>query len=387
MNSKTESEVNLKVSGLDNFSFAETKLSHVNGEEGHLIIGGYPVQDLAKATSFEALCHLLLRGSLPNHHELKEMSERLGEQRVNVFALLGLTCQTTKDFATTGSIKTLPTNGMDYLRATLAGLDIGEESDDHAIKMIAAMAVAAAAWNRLRLGLHPIAPDPQLSHADDYLRMAVGTKPDPRLSAALNSYFVTVADHGMNASTFTARVIASTGSDLASSIVGGIGALKGPLHGGAPGPVLEMLEEIGTPENAEIWLERELQAGRRIMGMGHRIYRVRDPRAAVLEKAILQLEEAGIKSRRLSLARAVERAAAALLAKRYPDRALKANVEFYTAVILDAIGLPPELFSPTFACGRVVGWCAHVDEQRKFGRLVRPQSTYVGPLNQLNKGS
>jgi citrate synthase len=184
----------------------------------------------------------------------------------------------------------------------------------------------------------------------------------------------------MNASTFTARVVASTGSDLVSSIVAAIGALKGPLHGGAPGPVLDMLDAIGEPPRAEAWLEGELAAGRRLMGMGHRIYRVRDPRAAVLERALERLETSGVRTSRLSLARAVERAAEGVLAKRHPDRALKANVEFYTAVLLDAVGLPRTLFSPTFAVGRAAGWCAHVAEQRAHGRLIRPASRYVGRM-------
>jgi citrate synthase len=201
---------------------------------------------------------------------------------------------------------------------------------------------------------------------------------------ALDAYLVTVIDHGMNASTFTARVVASTGSDLVSSIVAAIGALKGPLHGGAPGPVLDMLDAIGEPSRAEAWLEAEIGAGRRLMGMGHRIYRVRDPRAAVLERALGELEGSGVRATsapgRLSLARAVERAAEGVLAKKHPDRALKANVEFYTAVLLDAVGLPRTLFSPTFAVGRSAGWCAHVAEQRAHGRLIRPASRYVGKM-------
>ena len=183
----------------------------------------------------------------------------------------------------------------------------------------------------------------------------------------------------MNASTFTARVVASTGSDLVSAIVAAIGALKGPLHGGAPGPVLDMLDAIGHPAHARAWLEADLAAGRRIMGMGHRIYRVRDPRAAALEHAISVLERTGAVGDRLALARAVERDAERLLTDRHPERSLRANVEFYTAILLEAIGIPRTLFSPTFAASRVVGWCAHVDEQRRVGRLIRPASTYVGP--------
>src|SRR5262249_12420096 len=178
-------------------------------------------------------------------------------------------------------------------------------------------------------------------------------------------------------STFTSRVVASTASDLISAIVAAVGALKGPLHGGAPGPVLDMLDAIGTPANAEAWLIGELAAGRRIMGMGHRIYRVRDPRAAVLETGLKALGDIG--TGRLALAHAVESAAAKILRERKPDRPLAANVEFYTAVLLDAVGLPREQFSATFAVGRVAGWAAHVIEQRRTGKLIRPGSRYVGP--------
>jgi citrate synthase len=206
--------------------------------------------------------------------------------------------------------------------------------------------------------------------------MATGGGAD---AAALEAYLVTVAEHGMNASTFAARVVASTGSDLVSSIVAGLGALKGPLHGGAPGLVLDMLDAIGEPERAEAWLKGELEAGRRIMGMGHRIYRVRDPRAAVLEKAVEALERGGVAGSRLRLARATEKAAETALSARHAGRPLRANVEFYTAVVLEAVGLPREAFTATFAVGRVAGWCAHVAEQRRVGKLIRPSARYVGP--------
>jgi citrate synthase len=240
--------------------------------------------------------------------------------------------------------------------------------------------VFAAAWSRHSRGLAPIAPDANASHAADYLHMLRGTPVTTHEAAGMDAYLVTVIDHGMNASTFAARVVASTASDLVSSVVAGIGALKGPLHGGAPGPVLDMLDAIGSPDRAAPWLLGEVAAGRRIMGMGHRVYRVRDPRAAVLESAFERLEHAGIASGRLALARAVERAAEGVLAERYPDRGLKANVEFYTAVLLDALGVPREAFTPTFAASRVAGWIAHVREQRATGRLIRPASRYVGPV-------
>ena len=240
-------------------------------------------------------------------------------------------------------------DGMEALRAARAHLhSTGDDAAD-AIAAIGAAPVFVAAWNRRRIGLEPVAPSPALSHAADYLRMTLGVTPSDEAARAVDAYLVTVIDHGMNASTFTARVVTSTGSDLISAVVAAVGALKGPLHGGAPGPVLDMLDAIGEPARAETWLLNELAAGRRIMGMGHRIYRVRDPRAAVLEQAVKPL----------------------------------AYVEFYTAVLLDAAGLPREQFSATFAVGRIAGWAAHVLEQRRVGRLIRPASRYVGPIPKL----
>jgi citrate synthase len=252
------------------------------------------------------------------------------------------------------------------------------EGEAMGAKLVGAVAVFAAAWVRGRQGLAPVPPDPSLPHAADYLRMIHGTAPDAARASGLDAYLVTVADHGMNASTFAARLVASTGSDCVSAITAGIGALKGPLHGGAPGPVLDMLDAIGAPERASAWLEEELREGRRIMGMGHRVYRVRDPRAAVLEKQVERLSRAGRSTGRLQLARAVERAALGVLRTRYPHRPLHANVEFYTAVLLDSLGLPASLFTPTFAVGRASGWYAHIQEQRRTGRLIRPASRYVG---------
>ncbi|MFO0650804.1 MAG: citrate/2-methylcitrate synthase [Polyangiales bacterium] len=264
---------------------------------------------------------------------------------------------------------------MDALRASVAHLSGALDAPS---SIAGAVAVFAAAWARRRAGLAAIAPDPSLSHAADYLRMVRGDAVTDAERAAIDAYLVTVSDHGMNASTFTARVVASTGSDMVSSVVAALGALKGPLHGGAPGPVLDMLDAIATPDHAVAWLEGELSAGRRIMGMGHRIYRVRDPRAAVFEKALERLESKGFSTGRLALARAVERAAEGVLRAKHPTRPLHANVEFYTAVLLDTLRVPREAFTPTFAVGRVAGWCAHVREQRACGRLIRPASRYVG---------
>ena len=264
-------------------------------------------------------------------------------------------------------------DAMDALRTALGHLRPTGDDVADALSTLGAAPVFVAAWNRRRAGAPPIAPDPALGHAADYLRMSTGQAPSPEAATALDAYFVTVIDHAMSASTFTARVITSTGSDLISAIAGAIGALKGPLHGGAPGPVLDMLDAIGEPARAEPWILGELAANRRIMGMGHRVYRVRDPRAAVLETAVRPLS-----SKNLELARAVEAAASKILRERKPDRPLAANVEFYTAVLLDAVGLPREQFAATFAVSRIAGWSAHVIEQRRVGKLIRPASRYVG---------
>jgi citrate synthase len=336
--------------GLEGVVVAETELSDVQGEAGRLIIAGAEVEQLAGRVGFEDVA--------------ARMMPRLdlGRGRTRAWAAL--------------DVPPLE-NRMDALRAAIARL----EGDDAEL-VVGAMAVFAAACSRRARGLDPIAPDPSLDHAADYLRMLTGRAPAP-LARAMDAYMVTVIDHGMNASTFAARVIASTGTDLVSAVTGALGALKGPLHGGAPGPVLDMLDAIGSPDRAEDWLRAELRAGRRIMGMGHRVYRVRDPRAAVLESQVQRLEVASEGSEvaaKLALARSVERSAERLLAERHKDRALRANVEFYTAVLLDAIGVPRDAFTITFAAARVCGWCAHVLEQRRKGRLIRPSSRYVGAM-------
>jgi citrate synthase len=354
--------------GLEGVVVAETSLSEVDGERGRLVIAGRDVEDIAGVLSFEELC-LALWQQVPGITDAAELRRALGAERALAFAQLpGL-----------GRSLSL-VDGMDALRAAIAQLTAeGSTPWQLNVRLVAACAVFATAWLRRRQSKEPIPPDPAAGHVADLLRMALGES-TPSRAAGLEAYLVTVSDHGMNASTFTARVIASTGSDAVSAVVGALGALKGPLHGGAPGPVLDMLDSIERPEAAEPWLERELLAGRRIMGMGHRIYRTRDPRAAVLERAVERLERSGVRTPRLQLARAVERAAENVLRRKHPDRPLRANVEFYTAVLLDCLGLPREVFSPLFASGRMVGWTAHVDEQRRTGRLIRPESRYIGPV-------
>jgi citrate synthase len=353
--------------GLEGIVVAQTKLSHVDGEQGRLVIAGHDVEQLAGSRTFEDVCALLwsLSGDPAEH-----VVELLGAARMKAFAILPLL----------GDALRQPV-AMDALRTALSHLP----ESASAAQLVGAAAVFTAAWQRTQAGKAPLAPNAALPHGRDLLAM-LGLDASPMHAAGLDAYLVTVADHGLNASTFAARVIASTGADRVSAVVGAVGALKGPLHGGAPGPVLDMLDTIGDSARAEDVLRAQLGRGERIMGMGHRIYRVRDPRALVLERAVERFESELTRSnaangdtrQRLALARAVERSSERLLAERQPSRALRANVEFYTAVLLEALGLSRELFSAVFACSRMLGWTAHYSEQRATGRLIRPASTYVG---------
>ena len=363
--------------GLDGVVAARTLLSHVDGLAGELIIGGYELKEIAGRLSFEEASHLLWRGALPGRDELVALRRELASLR----ALPEETLRVVR-----ASVAAPPIDALRMACATLS-LDVADPNDISAAadlqdaKMLAArFPTIVAAHARLGAGKQPLPPREDLSHAANFLYMVHGKEPDPIAARALDTYWVTVIDHGMNASTFAARVIASTRSDMVSAVTGAVGALKGPLHGGAPGPVLDMLVDIGAAENAERWLERELAAGRRIMGFGHRVYKVRDPRAEVLSRAVEEMSSARLEDRKLfDLARAVEQTALRVLEEHKPGRNLKTNVEFYTALVLQSLGLEPRSFVAMFACGRVAGWCAHVIEQHAEDHLIRPQSEYVGP--------
>jgi citrate synthase len=244
---------------------------------------------------------------------------------------------------------------------------------------IASFPTIVGAYWRMRNGDGPVPVRDDLAPAAHYLHQLFGAEPPAERSRALETYLNTVCDHGLNASTFAARVIVSTRSDVISAISGAVGALKGPLHGGAPGPALDMVFEIGTAERAETVIRGRLDRGERLMGFGHRIYRVRDPRADVLARAAERFYASDGDRSLYDLARNVETTALRLLHELKPDRRLDTNVEFYTALLLHGLGLPSELFTATFAVGRVVGWAAHCLEQLRDGRLIRPQSTYIGP--------
>jgi len=355
--------------GLEDVIAAETQLSDVDGEAGRLIIRGVSLDDLVANSTYESTATLLLDGMMPEALTEEELRQRLGLARKEVFAHVA---------AADNQILALPP--VDAVRALLARVQDGDGVDT-AVRLMAAPAVFLPAVLRLQQGNRPIEPDATLSQSADILKMLTGRQPSREQTAALDAYLVTISDHGLNASTFAARVIASTQAGLTSSMLAAVSALKGPLHGGAPGPVLDMLDAIATPAKAETWLGDALDRGERLMGFGHRIYRVRDPRADALKGALKPLTATGqVDANRVALAEAVEAAAISILRERKPDRPLDVNVEFYTALLLETLGFPREAFTGVFAIGRTVGWIAHAREQVLRGRLIRPRSLYVGPL-------
>lgn len=370
----------VKSIGLEGVVSSDTRLSHVDGLAGRLIIAGYDLEEIAGRISFEEACHLLWFGRLPNLDELEATRRTMNELR----PIPGPTVDILRAAAKVNA------PAMDAVRMGVSTLslddpDPGNNSRDvnlkRALTITARAASIVATYARLRSGKTVIPPRFDLPHGANYLYMLTGTVPNEEIARALETYIVTVIDHGMNASTFTARVIASTDSDMYSAVTGAVGALKGPLHGGAPGPVLDMLQDIKKPENSYDWLHNHVKSGGRLMGFGHRIYKVRDPRADVLSAAADRLAD-GTGDRELyNFARHVEKVALQVLEEDKPGRNLKTNVEFYTALVLHMVGLSSDLFSPTFAVGRVGGWTAHVLEQLGDNRLIRPSSDYIGPVD------
>ena len=377
MAAPTPAPVSQVKAGLEGVVATKTNLSMVDGQNGVLIIAGYPIEEFASKVSIEEAAMLLWTGHLPSADEAPGIQKELAGYRA-------LRPETLEIIKTARNAP--PIDALRMACATLS-LDVSNPNDispagDLALakRLLSRFPTVIAAHSRLRQGLEPIAPRTDLSLAANFLYMTFGVEADPMAAKALETYWVTVSDHGMNASTFAARVIASTRSDMVSAVTGAVGALKGPLHGGAPGPVLDMLVDIKTAGKAEAWLRKEIKEGRRIMGFGHRVYKVRDPRAEVLAKTAQEMAGAHLQNAKLyDLARAVEKTAVKVLEELKPGRNLKTNVEFYTALVLQSIGLQPDQFVSMFACGRVAGWCAHVMEQHEQDKLIRPQSEYIGP--------
>jgi citrate synthase len=368
MHRKAENEM-LAAKGLEGVVVSATSISHVFGEEGRLVYRGYDIHELASNATYEEVCFLLWNGHLPRKDELEILQAGMRSNR-------------SLPPAAERALRALPREAdpMDALRtvASAAGAALpisGTPTYEQAIKLTALFPTIVAGFSRLRSGRELVASDPSLGHAANYLYMLTGERPPENHVKSLNTYLILLADHGMNASTFTSRVIASTESDLASCIVGGIGALKGPLHGGAPSLVMDMLDDIGTAANIKPWIDSALDTHAKVMGFGHRVYKTTDPRAEILREMAHQASTPEF----WALASGTEEYAIAELNRRKPEQRLYTNVEFYSATVLNSVGLSRDLFPTTFAVARVAGWSAHVLEQLVGNRLIRPQSEYVGP--------
>ena len=348
--------------GLEGVLAGETELSKVDGANGRLTYRGYRIGDLVEHGTYPAVANLLWTGDW-------DPDARLATAPIPDAVLTAL--------------RALPRNAkpMDALRTAVSAWGATQgltypPTVDQARALTAAAPSALAAFARIREGKEPIEPDPSLNLVEGFLYQLKGTKPDQGTARALDAYFIVGAEHGFNASTFTARVVTSTNSDLASAVCAAIGTMKGPLHGGAPSEVVDQLAKVGSVEHAEEWLRGALDRHERLMGFGHRVYRAYDPRAAALRKVAEGMEH---KPDWLQLAIQVEDVALRLLAEKYPDRPLKTNVEYYAAPVLQGVGLTPDLFPATFSLARHAGWTAHALEQAANNRLIRPDVRYVGP--------
>jgi citrate synthase len=348
--------------GLEGVIAGETSLSKVDGANGRLIYRGYRIGDLVEHGTYPAVANLLWTGEwVPSH--------RLATAPV--------------PDAVMTTLRALPRTAkpMDALRTAVSAWGATQPlpwppTAEQARALTSFSPSALAAFARIREGKDPIDPDPSLDLTEGFLYQLKGERPDASTARSLDAYFIVGAEHGFNASTFTARVITSTMSDIASAVAGAIGTMKGPLHGGAPSEVVDQLAKMGSVEHAEEWLRGALDRGERLMGFGHRVYRAYDPRAAALRKVAEGMEH---KPDWLQLAIQVEDVALRLLAERHPERPLKTNVEFYAAPVLQGVGLTPDLFPATFSLARHAGWTAHILEQAASNRLIRPDVRYVGP--------
>ena len=363
--------------GLNGVAVTDTSIGDVDGDAGYFHYRGHDATELARHHSFEEAWHLVAIGHLPDAAELETFRAAVAAERVLPTSLLPVLEPLARATgATLGRVRAAISIAADELGLRPL-IDIGpDERAAQGRRVAAVIPVVVAALHRASLGLAPVdaAGGPHLGHAADYLRLVTGEVPTPEAARALEQYLMLTIDHGFNASTFTARVVASTGADMADLVSAALGALAGPLHGGAPSRALDALDAIGDPARTEAWVEAEMAAGRRIMGFGHAIYRTRDPRSALLRETAIELggelvdQAVDVEGRILDTLRRLK-----------PDRPLPSNVEFFAGVVMAAAGLPRALFTPTFAVSRTVGWMAHAVEQASQGKLIRPSARYVGP--------
>jgi citrate synthase len=348
--------------GLEGVIAGETSLSFVDGAEGRLLYRGYRIGDLVERGTYPAIANLLWTGDWDPSHRLATTPVPEAVLRV---------------------LQAIPADAkpMDALRTAVSAWGATQDlpwppTVEQARALTAFSPSALAAFARLRSGKEPIDPEPDLDLTAGFLYQLTGERPDAGTARALDAYFIVGAEHGFNASTFTARVITSTRSDIASAVAGAIGTMKGPLHGGAPSEVVDQLSQVGSAEHAEQWVRDALARGERLMGFGHRVYRAYDPRAAALRKVAEGMEH---KPDWLQMAIEVEDVALRVLAEKHPERPLRTNVEYYAAPVLMGVGLSPDLFPATFSLARHAGWTAHALEQAANNRLIRPDVNYVGP--------
>jgi len=359
------------VKGLEGVVAAQTRLSDVRGDIGQLVYCGYDINELAGKVTYEEVVHLLHHNHLPNRRELADYKAVLAEFRELPEGVVNI-------------IREMPrtTPPMHAIRTGISALGCFDTTSDDdsqhaqrrkALRLIAQVPVITAYFHRLRQGKQPVHPDPTLGEAANFLYMITGEKPSKEAESTLDLCYVLHADHGMNASTFSARVTIATLSDMYSAITTAVGTLKGPLHGGANEGVIKMLQEIGSIDKVDAWIEDALANKRKIMGIGHRIYKVLDPRAPHLKRM------AQILSAKLGDAKWIQMSdrIAEIMLK---SKGLNANVDFYSATVYYSLGIPTDLFTPVFAVSRTSGWTAHVLEQLADNRLIRPQSIYTGPM-------
>ncbi|WP_225846660.1 citrate synthase/methylcitrate synthase [Streptomyces sp. HPF1205] len=363
--------------GLKGVVVTETSLGDVRGVEGFYHYREFSAVELAESRTFEDVWHLMFHGALPDAAERAAFTARTAALRhlpAQVRAALPAVARATAPSGPLAGLRTaLSLAGACAGFSPLYDIDAERRRAD-ALAACALVPTLLTALHRLGQGLEPVEPRDDLPHAANYLWMLTGREPEPERVRAVERYLISTVDHGFNASTFTARVIASTGADLAACLVGAIGALSGPLHGGAPSRALDTLDAIGTPDRIDGWLRERILAGDRIMGFGHPVYRTEDPRSRML-KGIARTLGGDL----VDFAVQVEERAEALLAELKPGRDLHVNVEFYAGVVMELCGLPRQMFTPTFAAARVVGWSANVLEQAEDGKIIRPAARYVGP--------
>jgi citrate synthase len=361
--------------GLNGVVAADTTIGAVDGDRGFFHYGAYDATMLARTASFEEVWFLVREGRFPTAAEVAAFRNEVASMRAIPPALT----------AVIDVVAATDASMLSKLRAVLSvaagvlGLSPVIDVDDterraQTLRLAVLVPSLLAALHRVGGGLDPIEPDPTLGHAAAFLHQTTGIVPTPVAARAVEQYMILTIDHGFNASTFTARVVASTGADPADAVCAALGALAGPLHGGAPSRALDALDAIGSVERAPEWVRGEVAAGRRIMGFGHAVYRAPDPRSGLLREVAERLG-----GDLVELAIAVEAEILVTLAELKPGRPLPSNVEFYAGVVMETAGLPRSMFTPTFAVSRTVGWCAHIVEQAAAGKLIRPSSRYVGP--------